>query len=190
MAEQQINTGLFVPTTEIFDVVSGLQQADISSSEFKELLIRLAQHVNRINIALNLKESGLYFEEEFVNGKLWPNLSSTRPDNQIQSFHKLLIESSDPHANPPESAILPTASTQNFAHGLSPVASTSSTSTGWKFLNVWGMANNTVSRVYYPINYTGVTNISAHITATNVVVTNNSGVNFDKVYIVVEYIKF
>jgi len=187
---QQINTGLYVPTTEIFDVISGLQQSDVSSGEFKELLIRLAQHVNRVNLALNLKESALYFEEEFMTGDLLFNPLNTNPDAQIQMFRKVLRESSDPHKMPtPEADVLQAGST-NFPHVLTPLASTSSTYTGWKFVGIYGGATNTVSRNYYPLNYSGATYLSARADSTNVIIDNNTGITFDKVDIILWYVKF
>jgi hypothetical protein len=186
---ERINTGLFVPTTEILAILSELRSSSKNSEEFKDLIVRLGEVVNRVNLALNKKESGLYFEEEFLNGNLWGNLLSTDPENQVQEYWKVLRESSDPWANPAEADVLQ-AGTTNFAHGLSPAASTSSIYTGWKIVDLYGGATNTVSRAYYPLNFSGATYISARADATNVIIDNQSGVTFDKVDIVLRYLKF
>jgi len=186
LPEQRINTGSFVPTTNIWDV-SRLLEVEVTSPEFKELLVRLYQNVNALSLALNTKDSALYFQEEFVSGQVWTNLLSSDPNDQIQGFRKVIMASSNPLI--PDPPVLPAGIT-NFPHGLVPLPSTSATYTGWKFVEIRGVASNTQTLLYYPINYAGVNNIAAFVNATNVVVENNSGIDFDKVIIVLEYIKF
>src|SRR5271169_6171938 len=72
--QQQSLTGSFVGTTEILDVISQLQQTNVNTTEFKELIVRLAQIVNLSAIVLNGKISGMYLQEVFTNGS---NLYST-----------------------------------------------------------------------------------------------------------------
>lgn len=69
------NTGLFVQTSPVFDV-SALYQTEVTSPEFKELLVRLYQQVNNISMALNFKETGLYLNQEFVNSNVWFSLTA------------------------------------------------------------------------------------------------------------------
>src|ERR1700674_5791632 len=71
--------GAFVPTTNIWDV-GQLQDVDINSPEFKELLIRLYQNLNLMALVINVKDTGYYVTNELVNGQLFfpnPNLNST-----------------------------------------------------------------------------------------------------------------
>src|SRR6185369_581411 len=70
--EQQINTGSYVPTTNIWDVTR-LHEIDVNSAEFKELLVRLYQNINNISLVLNTKCTGYYINEQFVSGKLFFN---------------------------------------------------------------------------------------------------------------------
>ena len=88
LPEQRINTGSFVPTTNIWDVAR-LYEIAVDSPEFKELLVRLYQNVNTIAIALNTKDSALYFLEEFVTGQLWFNANSSDPNDQNQGFRRV-----------------------------------------------------------------------------------------------------
>ncbi len=186
LPDQQINTGSFVSTTSVLDVQQ-LYATDVTSSEFKELLVRLFQNFNNLSLSMNTREAGFYFLEEFVTGQLWHNPLSADPNNQIQGFRKVLFTSSDPSLG--EADILP-AGTTPIPHGLSPAISTSSTYTGWKFTRILGVASNTISRLYYPLNFSGPTSISAFADATNVTIVNNSTFTFDKVQVVLEYLKF
>ena len=167
LPEQQINTGLFRPTTTILDV-SRLQDINVTSPEFKELLVRLYQTVSNIDIAVNLKESSLYFLEEFVTGQLWHNTADPDPNNQRQGFRKVITGTTLG------------AGVTNFAHGLT-ITST------WKLTHLYGGASDSVGMVYYPITHPL---IAAHVDVTNVVVNNTTGVTFDNVEIVIEYLKF
>jgi len=166
--DQRINTGLYVPTTEIFDVISGLQTSDVSSPEFKELLIRLAQQVNRINLALNNKVSGLYFEEEFLNGKLWSNFSSDNPENQSQGFHF--------EVNTGALAV----GVNTIAHGLT-IGST------WRTVFIYGSASDRTGTNYQPIP--NGDNMTITVDGTNIVITNNTAIAFTDSRVVLEYVK-
>ena len=76
MANSQMdNVGLFLPTTYEFDVAQ-LQDVNVNTPEFKELLVRLYGNVNEIVSALNLKETGKYTLTEFVTGKTWYPISN------------------------------------------------------------------------------------------------------------------
>ena len=52
-------SGAFVPTTFILDVAK-IQEVNVNSEEFKELLVRLYQNLNRMSLVLNVKESAYY----------------------------------------------------------------------------------------------------------------------------------
>ena len=74
--------GAFVPNTFIWDVQQ-LQQVDLNSPEFKELLVRLYQNLGLMCDVLNIKDTGMYQVTELVNGQLFfsnpANNSSTKP---------------------------------------------------------------------------------------------------------------
>ena len=60
--------GLYVPTTDVWEV-SRIQDIDVNSEEFKLLLVRLYQNINVIALALNQKDSAIYYPSEFVDGQ-------------------------------------------------------------------------------------------------------------------------
>jgi hypothetical protein len=65
---EQNNVGLFIDTTQIWDEYLQAAQENIDA---RELFLRLYQNINKIAIALNLKDSGIYSQTEFVNGQQW-----------------------------------------------------------------------------------------------------------------------
>lgn len=170
--DQQINTGSFVQTTNVWDL-SGIKDVDVTSPEFKELLIRLYQNVNNIAVALNTKDTGYYLLEEFATGRLYFNPASDNPLNLRPSFRKMV-----------NTGALG-AGVTTTAHGL-PITNT------WKFISIVGAASNTGTLVYYPITAgnVGIGNIQVHVTAANVVINNASGVVFTDSMVDLEYLKF
>ena len=170
--DQQINTGSFIPTTNVWDV-SQLYSVDVGSPEFKELLVRLYQNVNNIALVLNTKYSGFNLLEEFVNGKLYYNLVSSNPLDLRPSFTKVIdIPALGPGVN-------------NFSHGLT-------IGTTWSFNYIGGAVSNTGTNNYLPLPFAsagGANNIEVRLDATNVIITNNSGLVFTAGRIILEYLK-
>lgn len=171
--------GLFVPTTDIFDTRS-IYSLDINSDEFKEFLVRLRQNVNDIALILNLKDSAVYEETEFINGQVWfqdPALSSTSaqtPQNR-PVFRKVI-----------NFGALPNTGTTNVAHGLTPLAS-------WTFTRIYGAASDTAGMAYIPLPFSSPTlaeNVKVEVDATNVSITTGDDKSaFTTSYIILEYIK-
>lgn len=166
--------GSFIPTTEIYDVPQGSE---------KELIIRLYQNLNRMALVVNSKESGYYdIAGSFVDGNLWfplPGLTSksSRTPSYRQEERVVL--------NFPDTGggfALPATSTVTLAHNIP-------TNKGTIFVDLRGMATDTTGLNYYPINYAGATTISAFANATVVSITNNTAINFDICYVVVEYLQ-
>lgn len=171
--DQQINTGNYVGTTQVWDVTQ-LYSVEVTSPEFKELLVRLYQQINNIALSLNIKDSGYYVQEEFVTGSQLFNPATTDPLQNRPLFRKTI-----------DLGALP-AGVTNVAHGLAIVAS-------WRFVKIQGAASDSVGLNYYPLPFAsagGANNIEVRLNATNVVVTNNSGVNFVNGILIVEYAKF
>lgn len=169
--DQQINTGSYIPTTYIWDI-GQLYSIDVRSPEFKELIVRLYQNINNIALVLNTKDSAYYVEEEFVNGQQFFNPASSNPLDLRSAFRKTI--------NVGVLGAGVTATNHDLA-----VAST------WKFTFINGVASNTGTLVYYPIPFASAAgnNIEVSVTATQVVIDNNSGVTFTDTYIVLEYVK-
>lgn len=170
--DQQINTGNFVTTTQVWDV-SRLYEVDIQSPEFKELLVRLYQQINNIALSLNLKDTGYYLLEEFVTSGQLFNATSNDPLQNRPIFRRTVNMGALP------------AGVTTVAHGLTITAA-------WRFIKILGAASDTVGFNYYPLPFAsagGATNIEVRVTATNVVVTNNSGIAFTNAIVILEYVK-
>lgn len=174
--------GAFVNTTSVWDVQQ-LQQVDVTSPEFKELLVRLYQNVNNIALILNIKDTGMYQTSEFVNGQLFfpnPNNSSMTaayPANR-QIFRKVINF-------PQVLGVALGAGATAINHNINVTAATT-------FTRIYGVANDTAGNNYYPLPWAsaaGATNIEVVVNATQVVVTNNSGITFDFCYVILEYIQ-
>ena len=170
--DQQINTGQFVSTTNVWDI-GRLYDVEINSDEFKELLVRLYQNVNNIALSLNNKESGYYIQEEFVNSGVYFNPTTSDPLQLRPVFRKIINVGAV------------NAGVTNAAHGL-VIAST------WSFTRIYGAVSNTTTNNYLPLPWAsaaGITNIELSVNAVNVVVTNNSGLTFPTCTVVLEYLK-
>ena len=67
--------GSFIPTNYVWDVAQ-VYSTDVTSPEFKELLVRMYQNINNMILALNLKDTGIYNTSPFINSQVYfPNPS-------------------------------------------------------------------------------------------------------------------
>src|SRR5579859_1042242 len=74
MANNPSNALSFIVTTLIWDVIARINEVDVTSPEFKELLVRLSQYINNLSLVVNLKDTGIYSTNEIINGqKYFPN---------------------------------------------------------------------------------------------------------------------
>jgi hypothetical protein len=163
---QKLDAGLFIPTTDIYEI-GILENIDPSSPQFKELIVRLSLNLNRISLALNLKESSYYVEEEFITSQLYFNPNSTNTQDLRSGFRKIINIGALP------------AGVTNTNHGLVPTAD-------WKFTKIYGAASDTVNLLYYPLPDV---NLAVNVTATQVVINNTTGVVFTDAYVILEYVK-
>lgn len=169
---QQANTGQFVPTTQIWDI-GQIETVEISSPEFRELLVRLYQNVNNIVLSLNTKQTGYFLEEEFVNSSVYFNPTSSKKEDLRPSYRKVFnIGSVGPSAT--------------VAHGLA-IGPT------WSFTRIYGTVTNLATGVHLALPYvnaaTPANSISLTVDATNILIDNNYGVVFDTCMVVLEYLK-
>lgn len=179
MAGPLDNIGYFLPTTDIFDT-SLIFELDINSSEFRELLVRLRQSINLINIAVNYKDTGMYVTTEFVNGQTFfsnPALSATTSTAPaLRQVYRLVVNF----------GALPNTATKSVAHGLTPDAN-------WTFTRIYGAASDTTGFNYIPLPYASpvlANNIELNVDATNVNITTGSNrSNFNTTYVILEYLK-
>jgi len=152
--------------------VSDNDPLNVNSPEFRELLIRLFQNINQIIKAVNGKDSGYYFESEFINGQtFFPLAGSPTPRNVIRKLINF--------------GALPNAGVKNVAHGLTTTANTI-------FTRIYGCSTDPAAQIYLPLPYSSpvlANNIEVSVNNTNVTIT--TGANFTAytiTYVVLEYI--
>lgn len=172
------NVGLFLPTTQIFDIQIN-DDGQIDQEGLKQLLIRLTQIVNDISIATNLKDTGYYALTEFVNGQVFfpnPALAVTVTPVFRQVFRKVI-----------DFGALPNAGTKSVAHGIAPTAT-------FSFTRIYATASDTTGLTYIPIPYVSVAalinNVEINVDAVNVNITTGiNRTNYNICYVILEYIK-
>lgn len=178
--KQYTNPGLYVDTTQIWDMAQQIQQVEVTSPEFKDLLVRLYQNINTISIVLNAKDSAIYDEEEFVNGQSFPPLPTTpgnTPQPSRQVFRKIV-----------EFGALPNTATKSVAHGITITS-------GFNFTRIYATASDKsgAGTSYIPIPYASNTlanNIELNVDATNVNIT--TGIDrtaYTDTWVILEYLK-
>jgi len=171
--------GSFVQTTQVWDVAQ-LQDVDVTSPEFKELLVRLYQQINNIAIVLNTKDTGMYELSEFVNGQLY--------------FNNPVYNSGTPFQGGPRQVIrlvvnfgaLPNTGTKSVAHGITCTGQTT-------FTRIYGCSSDVTGKNYIPLPYaspTAANNIELKVDATNVtIITGSNRSAFTITYVILEYLQ-
>lgn len=170
--QQQANTGSFIPTSTIFDVTQ-IAEINVNSKEFKELLVRLYNTVISMAFVLNNKATGYYVLDEFVTGK---NYFASDNSQNPRPIYGIVVQM----------GAITAGATVTVAHNLT-ITST------WQILNMEAVANDTVNLIYYPLNWASTSttkDIQLTMNGTNVVIINNTAVNFTKCDVYIEYIKY
>lgn len=176
----QTQYGAFVETNFLWDVQQ-LQSVDVTSPEFKELLVRLYQNVGKMALVLNIKDTGHYQVTETVNGQLYFSNpaynSSTAINPALRQVYRKVIN---------YTTALPNTGTATIAHGIPCTTSTT-------FTRIYGVANDPVGFNYIPLPYASPTlanNIELKVDATNVtIITGSNRTAFTITYIVLEYMQ-
>ena len=192
------DAGAFLPTTNIWDVTE-IYSTEVTSPEFKELLVRLYQNLNNMSMMINVKDSAIYTTDEFVCGQTYfsnPNLNSTTTTAPTQrQVYRKIINSFDATATPKAYTPLPNAAGLiTFPHGLT-------ITTGYSFTRIYGVTSDPVNKIYLPLPYasgvlvegtpnvaTDVIELSVDDTNVNITVGKDRSA-FTMTYIVLEYIK-
>lgn len=175
----QLNPGLFVPTTNVWDVSQIYALEDIDP-QLQELLVRLYQNLNVMALALNLKDSGYYSIQEFLNSQAYfpdPALTSTSATTPVyRQVFRTVVNFGD----------LPNAGTKTVPHGID-ITNT------YSFTRIYAASSDQVALNYIPIPYASATlvnNIEIFVDATNVIIITAADYsNFTLTYVVLEYIK-
>ena len=173
--------GQFVPTNYIWDVQQ-LQELDVKSPEFKELLVRLYQNIGQMALALNDKDTGLYDTIETINGQKYfqnPNFSSATAQVPTlrQVFRKVIFYTT----------ALPNIGSATIPHFIVCTPATT-------FTRIYGVANDPVGFSYLPLPYSSISslanNIELQVDATNVTITTDSNMSaYTVTYVVLEYLQ-
>lgn len=170
----QNNTGLFVPSTNVWDVQSLQENKDVSPA-LKEVLVRLYQNINSIELALNLKDSGYYQNYEFLNGQQFFSDSANTDITGRQVFRTVVVFGA-----------LPNATSKVVPHGIGFTNGCSAT-------RIYGSSTNNIGMNYIPLPYASPTlnkNIELSIDATNVTITTGIDMTaYTITYVIVEYVK-
>lgn len=169
----QQDTGNYIQQTPLFDI-GRLYEVEFGSDEFKELFVQLCQQLNNVSISTNNKVNGYMLQEEFVNGKLF--FSTTADQTQFAlrpSYNKQVYF---PVLN---------AGVNVMNHDITINGTVTFTDYG-------GGANDIIGNNFYPLPFVsagGANNIEVRANATQVIVTNNSGIVFGPSYVLLEYLK-
>lgn len=170
--------GSFIPSTNIWDT-NELENLDVTKPEFRELLIRLYQNLNLMAQNVNLKDTGYYYPEEFVNGqKFFPNPTSNPTSGLSQSGRQVF-------RTVVNFGTLPNNTTKSVAHNIPTNGILTTT-------RIYATATFPSASVFVPIPYASVfgNNIELSVDATNVNITTNSDwTMYTITYIIVEYLK-
>lgn len=172
--------GSFVPTTNIWDV-DQLYAVDVTSPEFKELLVRLYQNINLMAVVLNSKDSGYYATQEFVSGQLFfSNIAANSIASNANDFRQGLRIVVNFGA-------LPDTAAKSVAHGIVFSSST-------RFTRIYATATNPAAPAGIPIPYASpalANNIELSVDATNVTITTGSNrTAFTSCMVILEYVQF
>jgi len=172
LPDQLENTGIYIATTDVYEI-NQILDANLSLEDIKLLMVRLYQNLNAMALALNLKDSAMYVENQFVNNQMFFSTDADNPDN-LRNVFRLVVD---------VGAVGAGATT--VAHNLTILST-------WQFTRIYGVVNNTTTGNYYPIPWAsaaGATNIELRVDNTNVVITNNSGLVFTTCYVILEWLK-
>jgi hypothetical protein len=172
------DVGAMIPTTQVWDV-SEIYSMDVTSPEFKELLVRLYQNIGSISQVINNKDTGVYNTSEFLCGQIFfPNLNpiAGQPNDFRQVYRKVI-----------NFGALPNATDKGVDHGIS-------FGPGFTITRLYGAATDPTHRLYFPLPYVANSKdepIALWATATKVYTdtyaTDRSA--FTTTYIVIEYMK-
>lgn len=173
------NFGQFIPTTNIYDV-DILNEIDVTSPQFKELLVRLYQTVNNIAIVLNNKDSGYYPLQEFVTGKvLYPTIGNDFENNGRPIYRKEIVVPALP-----ASAAVPVV----IPHNIQNITNT------FRWITIDGAATNPATIQGLKLPFVGIVladMIKVTVDAVNVTITSG-GTDYSSFtgQILLEYVKY
>lgn len=174
-----------IQTTAILDVTQ-IQQMDIKSPEFKELIIRLVQQANSHAMAINGKDDGLYDTQEQLSVQTFfpnPNIagsSGTQFPEMRPVYRKVIYFGALPGAG----------ATISVPHGITITAGST-----FSITRMYGAATNPTTLAFISLPYAhpnaAVYCIALNADGTNVNITTGTTdwSAYTQTYIVMEYLK-
>jgi hypothetical protein len=179
-----LQTGVFVPSSNIWDI-SELYSVDLSKPEqLRELLVRLYQNLNRMSLAINVKDTGYYPRQELVNSQLWfPNPALNSSTTTFPAYRQVYRKVINMGALPNGSTGTATTIQPHFI----PINSS------YTFTRIYGAASDTTDLEYIPIPNGGNSpdeSVNLLVDATDVIITVDGAdfSNYNICYVVLEYI--
>ena len=169
-----------LPTTSNIDI-QRLYSTDVNSTEFKELLVRLWQIVNKISVTTNMKDTGYYTETEFINSQFYfpdPTLAAAGDTNpRHHPVYRTVVNF----------GALPDTALKQVAHGITFTDTTI-------FTRLYGAASDKTAttvplkiRHYIPIPQSNI-ELSVDDTYVNIT-TSDDKTAYTECYVVLEYLK-
>lgn len=177
----QANPGAYVPSTTIWDV-SQVYAVENIDPALRELLIRMYQNLSNMANLLNIKDSGYYVLNEFLNSQGFfqnpTTVNTTVINPELRNVFRTVVNF----------GALPNAGAKSVAHGIT-VTNT------FSFTRIYACASKqTAPLSFIPIPYASVVavadNIQLDVDATNVTITTAIDYSaYTVCYVVLEYIK-
>ncbi len=173
----QSNTGLFIPTTNIYEI-EDIQSKGLDKELIRNILVHLYQDMNNVAIALNLKDSAYYFNEEFMNGQvLFPNPNLIYTNNAGRQIFRTVVDF----------GVLPNAAMKSYPHNIEITNTTT-------FTRIYATASDPINFSYLPIPYSSASsvanNIEISVDSVNVNITTGVDLSaYTTTYVILEYVK-
>lgn len=164
------DVGSFLGTTTVWDAQI-IENIDVNSQEFKDLLVELYTQFNKVLIELNGKVSAKLPSIEFVSGKIYANPNGS--NDLIPGFTKSFTIGA-------------------LGPGVTAINHNIAVDANLRWISIVGAATDNVGMVGYPITFGGAAgnNIGVTTSATQIIINNASGVAFSSAYVTVEYVKY
>lgn len=176
----QANPGAYIPSTNIWDV-SQVYAVEKIDPALRELLVRMYQNLANMAIDVNIKDSGYYVQNEFLNGQGYfqnpATLNTTVINPELRNVFRTVVNF----------GALPNAGAISQPHGIT-ITNT------FSFTRIYAAASDQTGLTYIPIPYASSVdvahNIQLDVNSTNVVITTGANYsNYTICYVVLEYIK-
>ena len=168
-------SGVYIPTSFATDIEI-LKNPNATNEVIREVLIRLYQNLDRIQRAINTRESSVYDFQEFFNGQTFPTTSTTSSTGTATNVRRQVYRKMI------DFGALPNTALKSVAHGIDITS-------GFSFTRIYGAASDQAALTFIPIPNAN-TDIQINVDATNINITTSGNLSsYTITYIVIEYLK-